>query len=289
MGFEQNFEILSCVLDVLIIIASGLFLYSFIKLSDKNYGLYMILILNISDLIYPVMNLLVTICVKSQFSANIFAAFSEFLFGFGLYWSTFIAILIYTVLNWRAIVNPKLYMITAFSVSVGVILPLFFIILFNACGVQVMYYQPGAIAMFYPTSGVSDQIAYFLIFDVLGRMVPISITSFCYYKVFQKLSSSLENNLSSSKINRVRVLSYSLIQIVCFIPGMIGDIIFMSQGARYSNELVVVVSTLHRCWGIFNLLAYWFLRPKEKIDLQKQSLAQTYQASELSLTVVSNF
>lgn len=125
-GFEQNFEILSCVLDVLIIIASGLFLYSYIRLPEKNYGLYMILVLNISDLIYPVMNLLVTICVKSQLSANLFAGFSQFLFGFGLYWSMFIAVLIYTVLNWRAIVNPKLFMVTAFLVSVGVILPSFF-------------------------------------------------------------------------------------------------------------------------------------------------------------------
>lgn len=151
------------------------------------------------------------------------------------------------------------------------------------------YYQPGAIAMFYPTNGVSDQIFYFLIVDVLDRVVPITITCFCYYKVFQHLSSSLENNLSNSKINRVRVLSYSLIQIVCFVPGIIGDIIFMSQGTRYSNGLVVVVSSLHRCWGIFNLLAYWFLRPRDKTESPRQSLAQNDQGQELSLTMVSNF
>ena len=101
MGHETYFRIQAWATNLLIIFFASIVLLRFTKLRDKTAGLYMILILTISDLLFPLMNILTIQFVNSFQSAVIFGSISSFINRFSLYWSAAIAIYTYQILTSR--------------------------------------------------------------------------------------------------------------------------------------------------------------------------------------------
>jgi len=95
------------VFNILTFIASVVFLYRFFKIPTKNYGLYMILVLNITDLAFLFVNFLSQIFMAEQAVSNFFGALGPPIFRFSLYWSAWIAYFIYLVMNSEKLFSPK--------------------------------------------------------------------------------------------------------------------------------------------------------------------------------------
>ena len=114
-----------------------------------------------------------------------------------------------------------------------------------------------------------DQILYILFFDVLGKVVPIGVTMFCYCKVYSSLKL-IYGGFSGSQYSKPgRVFLYPLIQIFCFFPEIIMDTIFMSMGIYYPLWASIIKSITHRSWALLNLCIYWFMRPESQDDEQE--------------------
>ena len=123
---EQNnheiyYELSYYITDFFIAIASLAFIYSFSRVRQKNYGVYMILILAISNLLFPLMSACLLILPTSQ-DKIVFAlaALSAGVFGFGLLWSTNIAIFVFWIFNYKKPFNPRLFLIHSFICCLAV-------------------------------------------------------------------------------------------------------------------------------------------------------------------------
>ncbi len=101
------------VTNTLVIVASVFFLAKFYTLNSKNYGLYMILILNLIDLTFSLSNIIVINFVKSQEIQDSFSLFGPALYRFSLFWSTAIAYFVFLVVRRRSIFDPKRFIIKA--------------------------------------------------------------------------------------------------------------------------------------------------------------------------------
>jgi len=116
MGFEEDiYEIEAWVSNIIIIIASFIFLSKFIALKGKNYGLYMILILNVSDLTFPLTNI-IQLFVDNPTVETILSSMGPAIYRFSLYWSTAIALFVYLVVQGERLFNPKIFVIWAMVV-----------------------------------------------------------------------------------------------------------------------------------------------------------------------------
>ncbi len=67
----------------------------------------------------------------------------------------------------------------------------------------------------------------------------------------------------SSKRHSRKLFIYSAIPIICFGPQILGDLFYMIPQNVSPFWVTYTVTTLRRCWGFLNLLAYWFLNPAE--------------------------
>jgi len=119
-SFQQNLtEISHWVISTVTIIASMIFLKSFQKTKKKTPSLYMIMILSIADLFFPITNVAVLLFMRSEETATLFFVIESFLYRFSLYWSTALAILTYLILSKGISFKAGTFMKRAFIVSFG--------------------------------------------------------------------------------------------------------------------------------------------------------------------------
>ncbi len=116
-------EISDLIIGSITMIAAITFFCSFMKLKERTHGQYMILVLCVVDLIYPIMNILTTIFVRSEDSAAVFGCLGIYIFRFSLYFSTAISIFAYFILQQKQSFDP--YRFRRYSVIICVILALF--------------------------------------------------------------------------------------------------------------------------------------------------------------------
>jgi len=158
---------------------------------------------------------------------------------------------------------------------------------FKAFGIEVEYLDSGKFFIKTPDD-FSEKITYLITFDVVGKLVPIIFTFFCYWSVHLILTSPYQNDKNTVA---PRVLWYSGIQLICFLPGILADLSGL-WGFKRPFQLNLLVYTLHHAWGFLNLVVYWFLRPSE--NKRKDSYASfasemSVSGNDTSLTVVSYF
>jgi len=260
------------VIDIITIISLLSFLRSFLSTKEKNYGLYMILILNISDLAYPITNLLTIFLSKNPQNLKIIGPMVVSIYSFFVVWSAAFAIYTYMLLksiHQGSFFNYKCFMFLAITIS------LFFAILFPTSltlglwGEEVSFSVHGLYAVGYLPKGSPFQVKTFIIFNGLGYFLPIIITSYCYFRVYRILKVP-SSEITYSKTATTRMFWYSLIPIICFAPGAFLEVWFTLRGEYLPFKASILVNGLHRCWGFMNLLAFWIFKPSD--DDRTQSM-----------------
>jgi len=128
-------------------------------------------------------------------------------------------------------------------------------VVFGAFGIRIES-EGGIIIQKYPIGDLFDQIAYFILFEVIGTFLPIAMTLTLYLRVYNYIKKTTE-----AVRPNYQFLWYVAIQIFCFVPSSIIDGVFMFlQYERAPFEYELIESVCHRSWGFLNLLAYWYLR-----------------------------
>lgn len=137
----------------------------------------------------------------------------------------------------------------------------------------------------FPTSGFMDQMIYFAFNDIIGRILPILISFVCYYKTYTFLRRTADDNVVPLHVEPFKIMYYSIVQVLCFLPGSIADIFFLTNGMKYTFMSGLFVTSLHRCWGFLNLLAYWSLKTSEEARRESQKSNKT--ENNVSMTGLS--
>jgi len=286
---EIYFTYVGNTIDIIITIAFVCFIWSYFKVKEKTYGLYMILILNICDFIFPIINLLAVPIVRDEASACIFTGFSSGIYHFSLYWTTSIAVFLLLVVKYKRTFNPKKFMTLAALISLIVSLVYPVVIYMRALGINVTYYEPGKFSVKQPQDDLYHKLIYIGIFDIIGIFIPLLITAFCYLNVHRHLTNPYNYPSNGPKSENPRVLWYSFIQLICFLPGIIMDIVNI-WGHDYHFGWKLMVFGLHHSWGFLNVLVYWFLRPSEE-PKRSQSIDSIPSAlsNDVSLSLITGF
>lgn len=126
----------------------------------------------------------------------------------------------------------------------------------NAWGIQVLYQHPSVWQIQCSLNDRTDQFLYFLFYQVIGAIVPILITLYCYFRIFEVLrviDSPSESHLKASKL-----FLYCIMQILCFIPSIICEFIYALIGDPLPLTVSIVESCLYRVWAVFNVLVFLF-------------------------------
>ncbi len=106
--------------NVIIVLASIVFLLKFSKIKSKNYGLYMILILNLADLSFPLVSILTHFTANTPGVANFLAACGDLMYRFSLLWSTAIAYFLFLVVRNQKVFDPKKFLTRSFVITFSV-------------------------------------------------------------------------------------------------------------------------------------------------------------------------
>jgi len=117
MSFEQFFRVEAWLNNIIITISSLIFLYSFCKLQTKTYAVYMVLILNITDLTFPFLNFLSASFPAESTISQFTGSLGPPLYRLSLYWSTAIAYFVYLVVKVQKVFNPRSFLIYSFFLS----------------------------------------------------------------------------------------------------------------------------------------------------------------------------
>ena len=163
----------------------------------------------------------------------------------------------------------------------------------QAFGIEVGYAESGNFFI-KPPERFSQQVVYLFVFDIVGKLIPIIFTFFCYWSVHKMLTGPYEKTSDEKQPVAPRVLWYSGIQFICFLPGIMADLSGLFGFVR-PFQLNLVIYALHHAWGFLNLVVYWFLRPQNRRKQSFESFAFMNEMSssrtgnETSLSVLSNF
>ena len=139
-----------------------------------------------------------------------------------------------------------------------------------------------------PSDSVQDRVLYYLTIDFLGVIVPILVTFYCYLRTFLRFRSAYHNSLYRYDSRMSRAFLFSLIQMLCFAPGIVMDVVWLSKNIETPIVAKITVETLHRSWGFLNLLVYWFLRPGEDKDDEEAQNFEKYM-KRLSMSFDQSF
>ncbi len=113
MTHDQILQWIAWTTNGIITLASIVFFLNFTRTQNKTYASYMVLILNMSDMTFPLMSIL-TELFKSSTSFNEFnCAFGPATYRFSLYWSTAIAYFVFLVVKKKILFNPRRFILYA--------------------------------------------------------------------------------------------------------------------------------------------------------------------------------
>ena len=99
-------------INFLIIVSTAIFFVHFIRLRAKSIGMYMILVLTLSDLSFPLMNMITNFIVGTGeiYEKSLYIT-AVAMYRFSLYWSTALAIFSYLILGQMLTFNGKKFLL----------------------------------------------------------------------------------------------------------------------------------------------------------------------------------
>jgi len=267
---DQSIELLpiqvTLFIDVAVIITFSAFLLSFLKTCEKNYGLLMILILTLSDLGYPIMNILTTIWHKYNLDINVLGPFALSVNGFNLYWTA--ALAVYTHLLFDSIKNYKAFhykrfICSAFLICLAFSLALPLSVALGAWKGKIDIFIRGGYSIGYRLLGKDGNLAYFIARDVVGKIIPLSATSFYYWKVYKAMQKA-SIFFCAPKNNSLRLFWLSMIPIVCTLPGILSDTFRLFSYELNTHFITIPIFFLRYIWEVLNLWIYWSLQQGDR-------------------------
>ena len=145
--------------------------------------------------------------------------------------------------------------------------------MYDMFGVGVRYLGPGLAAVDYPLVGDTDKILYFVFFNLIPKVIPTLIITWCYVKVgyIVRTTFSYAMTQSQSQFSAFRIFGYIFIPMLCFFPGIIADVVCSYEGTFYPLWVQILVYTVRRSWPFLNILAYWFLSSFEAPEEDENS------------------
>ncbi len=97
MGDEVISPPVALAMNALAIILFMLFLWSFVRMPQKNHGDYMILILIVSDLSLPVVKIITIFFLENPIPISVLGSITFCAEGFKLYWTAALSLFTYLV------------------------------------------------------------------------------------------------------------------------------------------------------------------------------------------------
>jgi len=141
-------------------------------------------------------------------------------------------------------------------------------------GMEIIFIRPGIYKLVHPLTGFSDRILFGTVYHGIGTLLPVYLTTYCYVKVYKTLKEAYQYN--GFEVKPSRVLWYSAIQILCFVPEMVIDTFFLCKGEEVIIEGQVIMFITKKSWPFLNLLAYWFFTPagvqRESVDVDESKV-----------------
>jgi len=107
----QVFEWLIWIGNVVTLIPALIFFVSFKRQRNKNSGMYMIFVLSIGDLTFPIISMLAMISIFGMEVSKSLPIFSVGLYHFSLYWSTAMAIFCFKILSQKEFISDRRFII----------------------------------------------------------------------------------------------------------------------------------------------------------------------------------
>src|SRR4051812_2069240 len=101
------FKVVAWTTNTLTVSAATVFFFSFARLPEKDPGLHMILILGISNFMYPFLDIVIMGFLEGQTAINIVGAIEVICFHFSLYWTVAIAIFVFLIFKNGKAPNPR--------------------------------------------------------------------------------------------------------------------------------------------------------------------------------------
>lgn len=254
------------VTDLITAVCALKFLYSFRNLKERTPGLYMVLILSISDLAYPITNMF-RLTFQNGLNGDFFYPLAVYIYRFSLYWSTIIAVFTYFVIAKKKTFDPDRFIIRGaiLCLCASLLCPL--MIITHLWGISVRPLGPGLSVVYFPPPNLAHQLIGWLIYDVIGTLGALGVILYCYSKVYKALKLTYGYMDFGNGINPKRVFIYVAIPFISFMPWAIADLTIIFANVEYPFWLMITVTTARRCWGFLNLLAYWFLSPYQTKSL----------------------
>jgi len=240
------------------------FLRNFIRIKEKIYTHYFLLILNISALLYPIINTITVFNVAyTNHSPNsrLFGPLVMAVFSFNMHWSAGFAI--YTYLLYRSIQQCRNFNYNKFitlALATCVFLSTFFPLMDFALdwGQRMNFKIHGMYSIGYSPQAFFDKAISFIWLDLIEITLPILLNVLFFSKVRTLVKSSLHFS-NKQKAENLAIWWYPLAAIICFIPGVLLDFGIGLSNNFYPFWLSVASNLLHRAWAFINIWVYWGL------------------------------
>ena len=120
MALNFTFKLIVWIISYTDILAFIIFLYTFLRKKDKNYGLLIIIILNFSYLLWSIVNVLAVKLALDDWNPSLVFGLYYGIANFSLCWSAAFAVFTYFVLKSRTLFVFKRFMILSFLICLGV-------------------------------------------------------------------------------------------------------------------------------------------------------------------------
>lgn len=151
-----------------------------------------------------------------------------------------------------------------------------------------MHYKiHGMYSIGYSPKTFYDQSVSFVSFGLIGIVLPISLIVIYFYKVKLLIKSSSLSFARKSSRN-FSIWWYPSVAVICFIPGLLCDVVIGLSGKFYPEWLSILSNLLHRAWAFVNLWVYWRLTatPDQKSEDALDESFKTDTRSDSKITTI---
>jgi len=114
---------------------------------------------------------------------------------------------------------------------------------------------------------MKQKIIFFLLDSVSTTVIPVLITCYFYYRVYQTLKFIRATNFG--KISSIRGHWFYMVPLICFLPSVIDDALNTFCGTKHET-LSLITQLMFRCWGVLTLWGFRFLKPAKSDNPQEE-------------------
>jgi len=247
------------VVNIISVLAFLIFLCKIIRTSQKNYGFFMILILTVVDLSYPVIKIITIYFAKNPIPISLLGDITQGMQGFKLDWNA--AFSVYTFLVYQSFMQKRLFNFKKFM-FLALVICILTTITIHLKFFMLDYYMIGRYSVvLYHTTSLT------VAFHILQMIVPISITCI-YYRKFYLLVRKSHQHSDSKKMIAKRILYSTFLPIICFGPRILYAILTLLDSQQRIPfqvlfPLLWMDLVLQYIWEFFNLWLYGISNNKD--------------------------